>query len=242
MVRTAINQLWIADITYIRLRTEFVYLAVVLDAFSRRVIGWALGRTLRGRAGAEGYFPKRARPTDGILRDNWGAFACIEPRLPSVPAQVPQAVGTRRRRGTSWADCTLLFADSYRRKLSRIPAGVATRSGDRGIEASAGGGDAFGFRCGASRSNLWRRPALHAEMSDWRDRIRRKSLSAGRPTDRRPRQNRSRRLSRLRPALRGPRRELSRIEQKSACRQWKHIAHPDRRKAPGERARRCRIP
>jgi len=43
---TAINQLWVADITYIRLRLEFVYLAVVLDAFSRRVIGWALGRTL----------------------------------------------------------------------------------------------------------------------------------------------------------------------------------------------------
>ncbi len=42
----AINQLWVADITYIRLRTEFVYLAVVLDAFSRRVVGWALGRTL----------------------------------------------------------------------------------------------------------------------------------------------------------------------------------------------------
>src|SRR5258708_7896240 len=42
----AINQLWVADITYIRLRTEFVYMAVVLDAFSRRVIGWALGRTL----------------------------------------------------------------------------------------------------------------------------------------------------------------------------------------------------
>jgi putative transposase len=42
----AINPLWVADITYIRLRTEFVYLAVVLDAFSRRVIGWALGRTL----------------------------------------------------------------------------------------------------------------------------------------------------------------------------------------------------
>jgi len=43
---TAINQLWVADITYIRLRAEFVYLAVVLDAFSRRVVGWALGRTL----------------------------------------------------------------------------------------------------------------------------------------------------------------------------------------------------
>ena len=46
MKPSAVNQLWVADITYIRLRTEFVYLAVVLDAFSRRVIGWALGRTL----------------------------------------------------------------------------------------------------------------------------------------------------------------------------------------------------
>jgi transposase InsO family protein len=45
----AINQLWVADITYIRLRTEFIYLAVVLDALSRRVIGWALGRTLEAK-------------------------------------------------------------------------------------------------------------------------------------------------------------------------------------------------
>jgi putative transposase len=44
-----INQLWIADITYIRLETEFVYLAIVLDAFSRRVIGWALDRTLEAQ-------------------------------------------------------------------------------------------------------------------------------------------------------------------------------------------------
>jgi putative transposase len=41
-----LNQLWVADITYIRLELEFVYLAVVLDAFSRRVIGWALDRSL----------------------------------------------------------------------------------------------------------------------------------------------------------------------------------------------------
>lgn len=46
MTPAAVNQLWVSDITYIRLRTEFVYLAVILDAFSRRVIGWALGRTL----------------------------------------------------------------------------------------------------------------------------------------------------------------------------------------------------
>jgi transposase InsO family protein len=43
---TAINQLWVADITYIRLPREFVFLAVVLDAFSRKAIGWELGRTL----------------------------------------------------------------------------------------------------------------------------------------------------------------------------------------------------
>ncbi|HZZ15361.1 MAG TPA: IS3 family transposase [Candidatus Sulfotelmatobacter sp.] len=46
MELTGIDQLWRADITYIRLETEFVYLAVVLDAYSRRVIGWALSRNL----------------------------------------------------------------------------------------------------------------------------------------------------------------------------------------------------
>ena len=49
MKLTAINQLWVADITYIRLRGEFVYLALVLDAFSRKVVGWELGRTLTAR-------------------------------------------------------------------------------------------------------------------------------------------------------------------------------------------------
>jgi transposase InsO family protein len=42
-----INQLWVADITYIRLRETFVYLAVVMDAYSRRVVGWELGEDLR---------------------------------------------------------------------------------------------------------------------------------------------------------------------------------------------------
>jgi len=46
MALTGIDQLWVADITYIRLETEFVYLAVVIDAFSRRVIGWALDRSV----------------------------------------------------------------------------------------------------------------------------------------------------------------------------------------------------
>ena len=46
MVLTGMDQLWIADITYIRLRDEFVYVAVILDAYSRRAIGWALDRTM----------------------------------------------------------------------------------------------------------------------------------------------------------------------------------------------------
>jgi putative transposase len=44
---TRLNQLWVADITFIRLFTEFIFLAVVLDAHSRRVIGWELDRTMR---------------------------------------------------------------------------------------------------------------------------------------------------------------------------------------------------
>ena len=43
---TMANQLWVADITYIRLREQFVYLAVILDACSRRAVGWELGATL----------------------------------------------------------------------------------------------------------------------------------------------------------------------------------------------------
>ena len=46
---TGMNQLWVADITYIRLKHEFVYLAVMLDAYSRKVVGWALHRTLAAR-------------------------------------------------------------------------------------------------------------------------------------------------------------------------------------------------
>ena len=40
------NQVWVADITYIRLSTDFVYLAVILDAYSRKVVGWSLSRKI----------------------------------------------------------------------------------------------------------------------------------------------------------------------------------------------------
>ncbi len=46
MQLNGINQLWVADITFVRLQQEFVYLAVILDAYSRKVVGWALDRSL----------------------------------------------------------------------------------------------------------------------------------------------------------------------------------------------------
>ena len=49
MTLTGINQLWVADITYVRLKGEFVYLAVILDSFSRKVVGWAVDRTMSSR-------------------------------------------------------------------------------------------------------------------------------------------------------------------------------------------------
>ena len=70
MKLTGIDQLWVADITYIRLQAEFVYLAVILDAFSRKVVGWALERTLASRlaiAALEQAIAKRQPPRGGFI-------------------------------------------------------------------------------------------------------------------------------------------------------------------------------
>jgi transposase InsO family protein len=44
---TGVDQLWVADITYVRLRETFLYLAILMDAYSRRVVGWELAEDLR---------------------------------------------------------------------------------------------------------------------------------------------------------------------------------------------------
>lgn len=49
LTSTAANQLWVADVTYIGIGRSFVYLAVILDAWSRRVVGYALGRQIDTR-------------------------------------------------------------------------------------------------------------------------------------------------------------------------------------------------
>ena len=53
LLPTAANQLWVADITYVRLDEAFVYLAVILDAFSRKVVGWALADHMRAALALE---------------------------------------------------------------------------------------------------------------------------------------------------------------------------------------------
>jgi transposase InsO family protein len=80
MKLTGVNQLWVADITYIRLKREFVFLAVILDAFSRKVIGWQLERTLTARlplAALEQALGER-KPPPGLVHhsDRGIQYAC----------------------------------------------------------------------------------------------------------------------------------------------------------------------
>jgi transposase InsO family protein len=69
MTLTGLDQLWVADLTYIRLELEFVYLAVILDAFSRRVIGWALDHTLEAELALQALRMALAqrRPAPGLV-------------------------------------------------------------------------------------------------------------------------------------------------------------------------------
>jgi transposase InsO family protein len=83
MVLSGLDQLWVADITYVRLLEEFAFLAVVLDAFSRRVVGWALEGHLRGSLATEALEMalQARRPVPGSLihhSDRGVQYACRE--------------------------------------------------------------------------------------------------------------------------------------------------------------------
>ncbi len=79
---TGINQLWVADITYIRLQEEFAFLALLLDVFSRRVVGWNVERSLRVRLtlGALEKAVANRRPGPGLVHhsDRGIQYACAE--------------------------------------------------------------------------------------------------------------------------------------------------------------------
>lgn len=82
MTVTNINQLWVADITYIRIATGFVYLAVILDVFSRRIVGWAISKSLDRRftiAALQMAIELRKPPPGTIHHSDKGVqYACHE--------------------------------------------------------------------------------------------------------------------------------------------------------------------
>jgi putative transposase len=103
MVPTGPNQLWVADITYIAIAAGFVYLAAVLDAWSRRVVGYAIGRRVDTRLAL------------AALR---AAIASRQP--PKAASIIPIAVRSMLPRTT---------VSNSRRMASRAPwAGAATRT------------------------------------------------------------------------------------------------------------------
>ncbi len=135
MTLRGLDQLWVADITYIRLELEFVYLAVILDAFSRRVIGWALDRRLEAALalGALRMALLRRRPVPGLVHhsDRGVQYACRE------YTQLLQEHGIQiimSRKGNPWdnAACesfikTLKYEEVYRteyRDLADARAGI----------------------------------------------------------------------------------------------------------------------
>jgi len=79
---TGVDQLWVADITYIRLRVEFVFLAVVIDRFSRKAIGWALDRTLAARVAVTALQQAivQRQPPPGVVHhsDQGIQYACAD--------------------------------------------------------------------------------------------------------------------------------------------------------------------
>ena len=79
---SGIDQLWVADVTYVRLREQFVYLAVILDAFSRRVVGWALDEALHAPLAVAALRRALAlrRPAPGLVHhsDRGIQYACRE--------------------------------------------------------------------------------------------------------------------------------------------------------------------
>ncbi len=108
---TGPDQLWVADLTYIRILSGFVYLAVILDAWSRRVVGWAISRRIDADlalAALEAAIATR-RPPPGCVHHsdrgaqpgfNWSSQRQREPIV--VPGQTPRRAFSTRGSCEVW--------------------------------------------------------------------------------------------------------------------------------------------
>jgi transposase InsO family protein len=130
----SINQLWVADITYIRLLMEFVYLAVVLDAFSRRVVGWALGRTLEAKlpTAALRMALEQRKPAPGLVHHSDRGVQYASAEYTDVLEQHQIAISMSRR-GNPYdnAHCesflkTLKYEEVHRSEYRDLPDALAS--------------------------------------------------------------------------------------------------------------------
>jgi transposase InsO family protein len=115
MVLSAMNQLWVADITYVRLQQEFIYLAVILDVYSRRVVGWSISQQLVSsvaQRALESALEKR-RPAPGLIHhsDRGVQYACGDyvKRLEAAGITISMS-----RPGNPWDNA---WAESYMKTL-----------------------------------------------------------------------------------------------------------------------------
>jgi transposase InsO family protein len=118
LIPTTVNQLWVADITYIRMNEAFVYLAVVLDGFSRRVVGWAMADHLRAElalsALAMALGDRHVTPGELVHHSDQGVqYACGDyiARLERAGIQPSMS-----RAGCPWDNA---MAESFMRTLKR---------------------------------------------------------------------------------------------------------------------------
>jgi putative transposase len=137
LVPMAVNQLWVADITYIRMSEAFVYLAVVLDAFSRRVVGWAMADHLRAElalsALAVAIGDRHVTPGELVHHSDQGVqYACGDyiARLERAGIQPSMS-----RAGCPWDNA---MAESFMRTLKREEVNGQTYRDRADAEASIG--------------------------------------------------------------------------------------------------------
>jgi putative transposase len=115
IVPTAVNQLWVADITYITIATGFVYLAAILDAWSRRVVGYAIGTRIDARlvlVALRAAIRARRPPAGCIHHSDRGSQSGLKGSS-QQPEQGGCDEGSKAAFGSSWASAIAVARPTF---------------------------------------------------------------------------------------------------------------------------------